>query len=577
MDIVLITSTIASLFLVIGVAEPLAARLRLPYSVILALLGVLIGAAAAFFLQTELTDALNPVSEAILGLPIRSNVFLYVFLPTLLFQATLGMNLRRMLDDWAPIILLAVVAVVAATLAVGYALSWTGVLPLTSCLLIGAIVSTTDPSAVVGIFRSISAPRRLARIIEGESLLNDAAAIALFGLFMGFVMLGVPDPRLDDALARFPMLIAGGAATGWIAARLALRVMSAFSRYELAQMSISVALPYLAYIIAEQSIGASGVIAVVTAGLTLNLAAPGRLPPQAWANLREVWDLLAHWSGALIFILAALLIPRLLEGVDLADIGLVAVVIVAAAAARATILFVLLPLLTLLRASPAVEPRYRVAILWGGLRGAVTLALALAVTESALVPPETKRVVGILATGFTLFTLIVQGATLRPVIGWLGLDRLSPIDEALSRQVVAVALQTVREDVARITGNYELSHDIVRSEAKRFGERLDGAVKAAEASTSILDRDRVTLGLIALAGAEREAILARMLARTISARMADQILSDADRLIEGARSGGRSGYQRAARRSLAYGRAMRVAAVLHNRLRLSRPTCCRRC
>jgi len=180
-------------------------------------------------------------------------------------------------------------------------------------------------------------------------------------------------------------------------------------------------------------------------------------------------------------------------------------------------------------------------------------------------------VVGILATGFTLFTLIVQGTTLRWVIGRLGLDRLSPIDEALSRQVVAVALQTVREDVARTTENYELSHDTVRAEAKRFGERLDAAVKTAEESADILDRDRVTLGLIALAGHERDTILARVRERTISARMAEQVLSDADRLIEGARSQGRSGYQRAARRSVAYGRAFRAAVLLHNRLGLPGP------
>ena len=570
MDIVVITTVIASLFLVIGVAEPLAARLRLPYTVILAVVGILIGASAIFFLRTDLTDALNPVAEAILGLPIRSNVFLYVFLPTLLFQATLGMNLRRMLDDWVPILVLAVVAVVVATFSVGYALSWASTLPLAACLLIGAIVSTTDPSAVVSIFRSISAPRRLARIIEGESLLNDAAAIALFGLFIGFVMLGLPDPDLGEALARFPVLIAGGAFTGWLAARVAVWVMALFNRHELAQISISVSLPYLAYIGAEQSIGASGVIAVVAAGLTLNLTGPGRLPPQAWANLRELWDVLAHWSGALIFILAALLIPRLLEEVRIADFLLVGVVILAAIAARVVVLFGLLPLLTVLRVSPAVERPYRVAILWGGLRGAVTLALALAVTESFRVPDGIQRVVGILATGFTLFTLVVQGTTLRWVIGRLGLDQLSPIDQALSRQVVAVALQTVREDVARTTDNYDLSHDIVRSEAKRFGDRLDEAVKSAEDSADILDRDRVTLGLIALAGHERDTILARVRERTISARMAEQALSNADRLIEGARSGGRSGYQRAARRSVTYGRAFRSAVFLHNRFRALR-------
>ena len=571
MDVVLVTTVIASLFLVIGTAEPLAARLRVPYSVILALLGVLIGAGATFFLQTELTDALNPVAEAILGLPIRSNVFLYVFLPTLLFQATLGMNLRRMLDDWVPILVLAVVAVVVATLSVGYALSWASALPLAACMLIGAIVSTTDPSAVVTIFRSISAPRRLARIIEGESLLNDAAAIALFGLFMGFVMLGLPDPDLGDALARFPLLIAGGAFTGWLAARIAVWIMALFARHELAQISVSVALPYLAYIGAEQSVGASGVIAVVAAGLTLNLSGPGRLPPEAWVNLRELWDVLAHWAGALIFILAALFIPRLLEEVRLEDFVLVGVVILAAIAARGVILFGLLPLLTALRLSPHVERPYRTAILWGGLRGAVTLALALAVTESFRVPDGIQRVVGILATGFTLFTLIVQGTTLRWVIGRLGLNRLSPLDDALSRQVVAVALQTVREDVARTTENYELGHDIVRSEAKRFGERLDGAVKRAEESSDILDRDRVTLGLIALAGHERDTILTRVRERTISARMAEQVLSDADRLIEGARTKGRGGYNRAARRSVAYGLWFRVAGVLNGRMGLSGP------
>jgi monovalent cation:H+ antiporter, CPA1 family len=571
MDIVLVTTVIAALFLVIGVAEPLALRLRLPYSVILAILGSLIGVGALFFLRTDLTDALNPVAEAILGLPIRSNVFLYIFLPTLLFQASLGMNVRRMLDDWVPILVLAVVAVVVATLAVGYALSWTSTLSLAACLLIGAIVSTTDPSAVVSIFRSISAPRRLARIIEGESLLNDAAAIALFGLFMGFVMLGVPDPSLGDALARFPVLIAGGAFIGWLAARLAVWLMALSQGHELAQISISVALPYLAFIGSEQMVGASGVIAVVVAGLTLNLVGPGRLPPQAWASLREVWDVMAHWAGALIFILAALFIPRLLEEVRIGDFLLVGVVILAALASRVVILFALLPALSRLRLSPPVERPYRVAILWGGLRGAVTLALALAVTENVRVPDDIQRVVGILATGFTLFTLLVQGTTLRRVIRWLGLDRLSPIDEALSRQVVAVALQTVREDVARTTEIYDLSHDVVRAEAKRFGDRLEEAVKTAEDSVDILERDRVTLGLIALAGHERDTILARVRDRTISSRMAEQVVSDADRLIEGARTGGRSGYQRAARKSVTYGRGFRAAVWFHSRLHISRP------
>ena len=573
MDIVLLTTIVASLFVVIGVAEPLAARLAMPYTVILAVLGMMIGTGAIFLLRTDLTDALNPVAESILALPIRSNVFLYVFLPTLIFQATLGMNARRMADDWVPILVLAVVAVFVATITIGYALAWTSGLPLVVCLLIGSIVSTTDPSAVVSIFRSLSAPRRLARIIEGESLLNDAAAIALFGLFMGFVMLGVPSPDLGTAIGGFPWLLAGGAAGGWAAARVALVLMQWLARYELAQLSVSVALPYLAYIGTEYVVEASGVIAVVASGLTLSLAGPARLAPAFWTNLREIWNLLAHWAGALIFILAALLIPRLLGEMRVGDYALILVVILAAIVARAAILFLLLPVMTRLKLSPTVERPYRVAILWGGLRGAVTLALAMAVTESLRVPVETKRLVGIVATGFTLFTLLVQGTTLRWVIGRLRLDRLSPLDEALSNQVIAVALQTVREEVARTTESYDLTRETVRSEAKRFAERLDRAVERAEAedNAQILDRDRITLGLIAIAAHERETILERFRERAISARLSETMLTDADRLIEGARSGGRTGYQRAARRGLRYGTMFRIASFLRNRLRIAGP------
>ncbi|MFZ1470001.1 MAG: cation:proton antiporter, partial [Paracoccaceae bacterium] len=482
-----------------------------------------------------------------------------------------GLNLRRMADDWVPILVMAVVAVFVATFVVGYSLAFVSTLSLSAALLVGAIVSTTDPSAVVSIFRSISAPRRLARIIEGESLLNDAAAIALAALFMEYVMAGVPDPSVQSALARFPVLLTGGVVVGWVAARIAIWIMALFGRYELAVISVSIALPYLAYIVAEQSVGASGVIAVVVAAMTLQLAGPGRLPPVTWQSLHDVWDLLAHWAGALIFILAALLIPRMLESVQWADLGLIMVVVVAATVARAIILYGLLPLLTRLRLSPVVERPYRVAIMWGGSRGAVTLSLALAVTESYLVPVEVKRQVAILATGFTLFTLLVQGTTLRWVIAWLGLDKLSPLDNALYKQVIAVALQTVREDLSKVTDTYDLAKETVRAEAKRFGERLDIAIKSAEDTADIHDRDRITLGLIALASAERDSILARFRDRTISAALSERLVSEADALIEGARLAGRTGYKAAARRSLGFGRWLRPAILLHSRLHISAP------
>jgi CPA1 family monovalent cation:H+ antiporter len=571
MDIVILVAILAALFLLVGLAEPLAARLRLPFSVILAGLGILVGAGSSWFLATDLTDALNPVARAILDLPITSGVFLHVFLPTLLFQATIGMNFRRMADDWVPILVLAVVAVILATLSVGYALHWSAGLPLMACLLLGAIISTTDPSAVVSIFRSIAAPQRLARIVEGESLLNDAAAIALFGIFVGFVMRGVPDPDLAQAMLRFPVILAGGALTGWFLARFTGLLFGFLAPFATAQITATIALPYLAFIIAEQIVGASGVIATVAAGLTLSIIGPGRLSPAVWMQLRDTWDLLAHWSGAFIFVLAAILIPRLLSTLGAYEIGLLGVVILASAASRIAVLWGLLPALSLLRLSPPVEPAYRAAILWGGLRGAVTLALALAVTENALVPPEIRRLVGVLATGFVLFTLVAQGTTLRLVIARLGLDRLSPLDAALANQVVATALQSVREEVATTTESYGFARETVRAEAKAFAERLDAAVRAADESEAILDRDRITLGLIALAGFEREMILDRFRDRAISGRLAEIALSEADRLIEMTRSAGRTGYRRAARAELGQGGLYGFAVRIHNRFGISGP------
>ena len=569
MDVISLVGIVAALFIVISLSEPLADRTRLPYTVVLAIIGVLIGTGAVFLIENGRDIVELPPEIEAFGFRIRASVFLYVLLPTLLFQVALGLNLRRMADDWVPILVMAVLAVVVATFAIGFALTPFTTLPLVACLMLGAIVATTDPSAVVSIFRNVAAPQRLSRIVEGESLLNDAAAIALFGFFLTFVMLGVPNPTARDALVDFPLLILGGLGTGWFLARLWMPVLAWLERFPLAQISLSVALPYVTYLVADQGLGVSGVIAVVMAGMTLNHMAPGRLSPANLENLREIWEVLAHWAGALIFLLAALLVPRLLRDIEINDIYLIGVMILAATAARLFMLYIVLPLLTSLRLSPRVDGPYRIAILWGGLRGAVTLALALAVTENIRVPPDIKREVGILATGFTLFTLLVQGTTLRWIVSLLGLAKLAPLDRALSNQVIAVALENVREVVANTANRHELTRDIVRSEAKRFAERLDSAMQAA--SDEIPDRDRITLGLVALAGRERDMILDAFKERQISARLAERMRSDADRLIERTRNGGRDAYRSTGRMSLAQGGWYRLATRLHNRLHLSGP------
>src|SRR5262249_47450753 len=171
-------------------AQPLADRLRLPYTVLLAVLGTALASLATFLLYTPLTDAFNAIAEPLVKFPINASEFLIIFLPLLLFHAALTIDVREFVDDAAPILTLAVVAVFVSAASIGFTLSIAGGVPLTVALLVGAIVATTDPAAVVGIFRDVGVPLRLVRLVEGESLLNDAAAIVLFAALLKIIAAG---------------------------------------------------------------------------------------------------------------------------------------------------------------------------------------------------------------------------------------------------------------------------------------------------------------------------------------------------------------------------------------------------
>jgi CPA1 family monovalent cation:H+ antiporter len=570
MNIALLTGLMAGLFAIIAISEPVAQRVRLPNAMVLAIAGCVLGVSATALSTSTFAIDMGWEFRNILQLRIPSSLFLGLFLPALIFQVALSLDVKRMMEDWLPIFIMAVLAVVLATVTVGFALSPFTSLPLYACLLIGAIVSTTDPSAVIDIFKSISSPPRLVRIIQGESLLNDATAIALFTFFMAMVTAGVPDPQISSIFIEIPRVMIGGLLVGWLAATLVLPVMSMMGSLITAQISLSLGLPFMAFLVAEH-LGLSGVIAVFSAGVTLNFSGLSRLSSESWSKIREAWNLMAHWAGALIFLMAALLIPRLLSRAEPSDALLVAVVLVSALLSRAVILWGVLPLLERLKLSPPIGHAYRGVILWGGLRGAVTLALALAVTEAPFVSSDIKHAVGVIATGYVLSVFVIQGLTLRPLIRKLGLDRLPPIDQALSSQVVAVALQSVREKVSEGVRDRGMDHEVVRSEAKRLGEITQKAVDEAEATKEVLAREKVALGLIALAGRELDLVISASNEGRISPALHARMVMDAGRLLEYTRTRGRNGYNRASRMSMGHGRALKLAVFLQRRLRIARP------
>ena len=290
---------------------------------------------------------------------------------------------RRMLEDAAPILLLAIVATLITTAVIGLALWPLAGVPLVVCLLLGAVVATTDPAAVIAIFRDVGAPARLTRLVEGEALLNDAAAIALFAVLLGMIV-AAREPDIGSGLSEFFLSFVGGGLLGLLAGRALLAVNSMGSRRPPrgSHSDPGARLRRLHHRRAPVSCIGRGRGAGVGADGQRARPLPDR--PYNWSFLTDLWDQIAFWARSLVFILASILVPRLLGDIGLHDLLLLAVLIAAAFAARILVLFVLMPPLEYFKLTQPISSAYKLAIIWGGLRGALTLVLALAA-------PRTRR------------------------------------------------------------------------------------------------------------------------------------------------------------------------------------------
>ncbi|MBO1080607.1 cation:proton antiporter [Roseomonas haemaphysalidis] len=560
----------AVLLIVISAIQPLARWLELSSTVLLAGVGVVIGGGATLLLNTSHTKAFDDAARAMLDFPINADVFLYIFLPLLVFHGSLQIDVRRLARDATPVLVMAVVAVLVTTAAVGFALAPIAGMSLTVCLMLGAIVATTDPSAVVAIFREIGANSRLTRLVEGESLLNDAAAISIFTILLAQVTGNQPVQWLPAAIA-FAGSFAGGIAVGFAFARLMVAAVPWLGGNRTAEVTLTLALPYVAYIVCHQFLHVSGVVAAAVAGLTVSAMGPSTFRPQSWQFLQDVWAQLSFWASSMVFVLASMLVPKLLLGATQWDMVLVAVVMLAAMAARASVLFGILPLLERSKLSPRVPSAVKATMLWGGLRGAITLALALSVTEHGGVPAPVQRFVAILATGYVLFTLLVNGTTLRYLVRWLKLDHLSASDQALRNQVVAIGLGEVRDKLRHTAAEFGFSAPASSHVLDSYDRRMRAETAANTFDSAIGDRERVTLGLITFASQERSVLLAMFEDQVLTRRVMESLLWSAESMIDGARAEGRYGYIQAARRRLQPTLRFSAAQWLHRRFRIDTP------
>lgn len=461
--VVSLVIAIFGLLLVAAVAAVGLKKARLPYSVGLVIIGL--------FLETLSTriEGLAFLSHATLS----PDVIMFVFLPTLIFESAFSLDSHLLSKNMVPVLVLAAPGLLISTALIGALVALLTPLPIGPALLFGALISATDPVAVVALFRELGTPKRLTILVEGESLFNDATAIVLFGIILTVLASGVIDvTTIGNGLVDFFVVFGGGLLVGGITGWLMVSSIALADDDPLVQVSLSTVVAYAAFIAAEHYLHVSGVMATVGAGIIVSAFGTPRFTPEVRAYLHQFWEYAAFVANGLIFLMVGLSI-RLS---DLFEYGLpIVLTILIVLAVRAVITFTLLPAIGRLPGSDPVGWRYRIVLWWGGLRGAVALALAFSLTHDF---PHRDLIIS-LSVGVVLFTLLTGGFSMKRLIHALGLDRPTLVDQIGSAQLNAVAKREAMESISRMADAGHFSSRLIsdmqeeyQSSAKAIQEKL---------------------------------------------------------------------------------------------------------
>jgi Na+/H+ antiporter len=508
---------IVALGLLAAVATMLAVAptLRIPYPILLVLGGLAIG----------LVPGMPTIN-------LQPELIFFGVLPPLLYGAAFFTSLRDLRATVRPIGLLALGLVVVTTIGVAVvAHTFIDALTWQSAFVLGAIVSPTDPIAATAIARRLGVPRKLVTIVEGESLVNDGTGLVLYRVAVAAVVTGSFSALHTGGL--FVVTAVGGVAVGlgvgWLVRQVRLRLDN-----PPAEITISLLTGYFAFIPAEL-LGVSAVLAAVTAGIYLGWHTPELTTSQVRLQGIAVWEIVQYLLNALLFVLVGLELPVVLD--TLGDVPALTLLGYAALVSVTVIVLRFAWVFAVLDAPKRIAgrmPNWRggVFLSWAGMRGALSLAAALALpleTDAGASFPG-RDLILFLTFCVILVTLVGQGLTLPLVINALrleddGLDdredakaRIRAAEAALARLEELESEDWVREDTAeRLRGAYRFRNDRFRA---RFDDGDDGAIESRSQDFQRLRRE--------LLGAERDAVLELRRAGVISNDVWIRVTRDLD-------------------------------------------------
>lgn len=387
-------------------------KINFPYTIGLVIIGVILG---------YISDAYHVLFPLMHNVNLSSNLILYIILPTLIFDAAINIDGRLLLRNIVPILILAVFALLISAGMITGILSTTTALSLGGAALFGALISATDPVAVIALFNEVGAPKRLVTLVDGESIFNDATAIVLFSIVLSifYPAAGELHPGLLYASGEFCVVLVGGLLIGAAIGFIGSFILKLARRDLIYQTSVSFVMAYVSFIVAT-NLGFSGVLSTLAAGLALRMRSESVISRSNIHNMEHFWGYFSFTANSFVFLLLGITEAHIFKSAMSANsLIMIAIAIGATVLARVVGIYALIPLYNKFnfeKKKGAIPWSYQTVLVWGGLRGAVPVALVLAIPASI---PERDIIIH-LTFAFILFTLLVQGTTIKRLMDFFG-------------------------------------------------------------------------------------------------------------------------------------------------------------
>ena len=282
------------LLIAAAIIAMLAKRLRVPYTVALVLGGLLLG--------TVRLPMLSPLQPGNRPDWLTPDIILILFLPALVFEGSVKLDVRQLIRNSVPLLLLANLGVILAAIATGYVVHWMIGLPILIALLFGSIISATDPISVLAIFKDLKVNKRLSLIMEAESLFNDGTAVVLFGILSGAVV--IEKFSVARSMGQYFLAVGGGAVLGTILGYLASRLTQTLDDPEI-EITVTTILAYGSYLLAYH-LKLSGVIATAFAALMVGTLGAKGMSDRTRIAMQSFWEYVSFVMNSLVFLLIGL-------------------------------------------------------------------------------------------------------------------------------------------------------------------------------------------------------------------------------------------------------------------------------